>query len=276
MGKAIYSSTWDAINSRNWRSLRGNQWQDFALILFELDSELNTKGILVERGKAELEADTNFQAQGIGVETLNRKLILDSDTDLSVAIFVSSINFYEMLMYYLPWYDKVNLTFQNLCRVIDISFRFIEEQIDRVDRNLNLDSAIEVLGIFERRLGIESKTDISYEQRRRQIEAVMNSMHSQITEELVKQLCSAFSSNDASVEVIKMEHRDVLDIRFVANGIPNNWNALDDLLKKILPAHLKWKYSFTQNSWDKIIDKKRWRDVTENTWKEINTYKEVI
>lgn len=223
MGKLIFESSYGTVNKKTWSSLRNNQWQDFALILMEISQDLQVKGVKVDRGKVEMEADTEFGDVSILVsEIMGKILLLEDETDMQVAIFVSAINFFEMLIYFLPWYDKINPTFINLCRVLDISYRYMEEQVARVDRNLNLDSAIEMLPYFEERLGIRTDPDISYKQRRRQIQAVLNLMHKQTDEEAIKDLCSAFSNNNAGVEVLKTENPYVFEIRFVANGLPNN------------------------------------------------------
>lgn len=150
MGNIIFESSYGTVKKRKWSSLRSNQWQDFALVLMEMDQELETKGVKVDRDKVGMETDTEFDDVSILVsELMSKTLVLEEETDMQVAIFVSAINFFEMLIYFLPWYDKINPTFIHLCRVLDVSYRYMEEQVARVDRNLNLNTAIEMLPYFE-------------------------------------------------------------------------------------------------------------------------------
>ena len=274
MGDLIYESSYGTVKKRTWSSLRDNQWRDFALVLMEMDQELEAKGVKVDRGKVIMETDTEISDVSILVsELMSRTLVMEEETDMQVAIFVSAINFFEMLIYFLPWYDKINPTFINLCKVIDISFRYMEEQVAGVERNLNLDTAIEMLPYFEKRLGIRTIPDISYKQRRRQVQAVLNLMHKQTDEETIKELCSAFSNNNAGAEIYKTENPYVFEIRFVANGLPNNLEEFERMLRINMPADLDWKFTYTQKTWEEVSGRVRWRDLEPISWSEFNEYK---
>lgn len=274
MGKLIFESSFGTVKRRTWSSLRDNQWRDFALVLMEMDQELKAKGVKVDRGKVIMETDTEMSDVSILVsELMSRTLVMEEETDMQVAIFVSAINFFEMLIYFLPWYDKINPTFINLCKVLDISFRYMEEQVAGVERNLNLDTAIEMLPYFEKRLGIRTIPDISYKQRRRQVQAVLNLMHKQTDEETIKELCSAFSNNNAGAEIYKTENPYVFEIRFVANGLPNNLEEFERMLRINMPADLDWKFTYTQKTWEEVSGRVRWRDLEPISWSEFNEYK---
>lgn len=274
MGRLIFESSYGTVKRRTWSSLRDNQWRDFALVLMEMDQELKAKGVKVDRGKVIMETDTEMSDVSILVsELMSRTLVMEEETDMQVAIFVSAINFFEMLIYFLPWYDKINPTFINLCKVLDISFRYMEEQVAGVERNLNLDTAIEMLPYFEKRLGIRTIPDISYKQRRRQVQAVLNLMHKQTDEETIKELCSAFSNNNAGAEIYKTENPYVFEIRFVANGLPNNLEEFERMLRINMPADLDWKFTYTQKTWEEVSGRVRWRDLEPISWSEFNEYK---
>lgn len=274
MGNLIYESSYSTVKKRTWSSLKNNQWQDFALVLMELDHEMEANGIKVDRGKVRMETDTDFRKVSMALtELMSKTLVMEEETDMQVAIFVSAINFFEMLIYFLPWYDKINPTFINLCRVLDVSYRYMEEQVARVERNLNLDTAIEMLPYFEKRLGIRTNDDISYSQRRRQIQAVLSLMHKQTDEETIKELCRAFSNNDAGVEVLKTDNPYVYEIRFVSNGLPNNLDEFERMLRINMPADLDWKFTYTQRTWKEATKDIRWRDLEPISWNKFNEYK---
>lgn len=274
MSKLIFESSFGTVKRRTWSSLRDNQWRDFALVLMEMDQELKAKGVKVDRGKVIMETDTEMSDVSILVsELMTKTLVMEEETDMQVAIFVSAINFFEMLIYFLPWYDKINPTFINLCRVLDVSYRYMEEQVAGVERNLNLDTAIEMLPYFEKRLGIRTIPDISYKQRRRQVQAVLNLMHKQTDEETIKELCSAFSNNNAGAEIYRTENPYVFEIRFVANGLPNNLEEFERMLRINMPADLDWKFTYTQKTWEEVSGRVRWRDLEPISWSEFNEYK---
>ena len=274
MGKIIFESSYGTVKKRTWSSLRDNQWRDFALVLMEMGQGLEAKGVKVYRGKVIMETDTEISDVSILVsELMSRTFVMEEETDMQVAIFVSAINFFEMLIYFLPWYDKINPTFINLCRVLDVSYRYMEEQVAGVERNLNLDTAIEMLPYFEKRLGIRTIPDISYKQRRRQVQAVLNLMHKQTDEETIKELCSAFSNNNAGAEIYRTENPYVFEIRFVANGLPNNLEEFERMLRINMPADLDWKFTYTQKTWEEVSGRVRWRDLEPISWSEFNEYK---
>ena len=240
----------------------------------EMGQGLEAKGVKVDRGKVIMETDTEISDVSILVsELMSRTFVMEEETDMQVAIFVSAINFFEMLIYFLPWYDKINPTFINLCRVLDVSYRYMEEQVAGVERNLNLDTAIEMLPYFEKRLGIRTIPDISYKQRRRQVQAVLNLMHKQTDEETIKELCSAFSNNNAGAEIYRTENPYVFEIRFVANGLPNNLEEFERMLRINMPADLDWKFTYTQKTWEEVSGRVRWRDLEPISWSEFNEYK---
>lgn len=271
----IYRSTWRAIDDR-WQELTPHQWKDFALIAFESGHAFTAKSVLGELAQISMDHVTEMSSGVVVGELLRDALILEEQSDMSIAIFVSAINFYKMLLDYLPWYDQINPTMQALCRALDVVFRYLEQYLSQVERNLDIDTAIEMLAHYERVLGIKTDTDLSYKQRRGQVKAVMQSMHQQVTEENIARLAAAFSNNNAKAEIKRTAKRDVLDIRFVANGLPNNMEGLESMLKKSMPAHLAWEISCAQNPWSEITKKRyRWRDVTSYTWTDINEYKTV-
>lgn len=270
----ILDSTYEAVKKHRWSELLSYRWQDFALVVMEAEEDMDVKGIKVERGTTELYIDTNIEVQGIVNEFLRQRLILSTDSEMITSIFVSSTDFYEFLMYQLPWYDKINLTFQSICEVLDISFRYLEEKSDRVRRNTDIDRMIELLGYLEKLVGIKTNKDLSYTQRRNQIKAVLRARFEQTTEKAIKDLISAFSANNAGVDVLKSNEPWTFEIRFVRGGLPQDLEEIENLLQKLMPTDEKWIFTYTQKTWDKATDKGRikWKDLEPYMWKEVNQY----
>lgn len=86
MGDLIYESSYGTVKKRTWSSLRGNQWQDFALVLMEMDQELEAKGVKVDRGKVRMETDTEMSDVSILVsELMSKTLVLEEETYMQVS-----------------------------------------------------------------------------------------------------------------------------------------------------------------------------------------------
>lgn len=265
-------STWQLQKNKSWQSHENDAWNVFALTQPTTDTDLTTYGTRVDRGKMTASTETDMALWAYVTEHLRRPFVLAEETEMSVAIFVSTTNFYDMLMYYLPWYDKINPTFKALCAALDVYFRYLEEQKARIDRNLDLDSAIEILPQWELRLGIEVNSHLSYEQRRRQIYAVKMLAHQQVTKETIAILCRAFSANDSGVEIYPHDTApNTFVIEFVSGGLPNNLEGLESVLRRSMPADLSWTFTYKQSPWRRL-KRYRWGDVTAKTWAEINRY----
>lgn len=273
----IFQSSYGTVN-RKWQDLRTHRWNDFALLMLEEESNLKAKNVLSElSSRLNFRADTYLQATNLLIEYIDKRLVLSETTEMNVAIFISVINFYEWLIYLFPWYDKINKTFQNNARAIDVAFRYLEEQIARVERNLNLDSAIEALEIWERMLDIKTNRNLSFEQRRRQIGIVNRLRFDQVNEENIKLLIRSFSNNNSEVEITRSDKDYVFDIKFVAGGLPNNADELDRQLRKFMPADEDWKFSYTQRPWENISQKKIvWGSAKAFSWKDFNNIDKII
>lgn len=146
--------------------------------------------------------------------------------------------YYDAMMDYLPWYDKNNTTFINFLKALNVSFLYIDEEGSKVARNLDLDTAVEMLDLYERRLDIKTDKSQSYKQRRDKIQAIINLMHLQTTKISVEKLIQAFANTDFDVKIGKTDEIDVLEINFVANNLTSSLKELWEILRKVMPAHL--------------------------------------
>ena len=147
-------------------------------------------------------------------------------------------SFSDMIIHFLPWYDKTNKTFINIANALDGAFDIIDKNLFLIDRNLNLDSAQEVISHFEKLLGIVNSEDLSFSDRRNRIKAVINLMHSQITEDALKKLCSAFSRDGSFVHIERSDIVDTFNILFRSFGYPKYMHDLIIFLNKEMPSHL--------------------------------------
>lgn len=150
-------------------------------------------------------------------------------------------NYAGEYIYHLPWYDKENITFIDMARVIELSYRFLERQLEVVERNLFIDTAIEALPIFQRDLGLQISSEVPLEQRRKIIRGYLHYLHEQTTEEVVRELCKSFENVTSDIDIEKALAIDTYNVNVnYTFDHKVDYKSLDTLLRKILPAHLSY------------------------------------
>ena len=152
-------------------------------------------------------------------------------------------NYAGEYIYHLPWYDKENITFIDMARVIELSYRFLEKQLEVVERNLFIDTAIEALPIFQRDLGLQISSEVPLEQRRKIIQGYLHYLHEQTTEVVVLELMRSYVNEHDAVDIKKTDEQDVYEVTLVyRNTTVHNEGDLIDTLEKVLPSHLAFTF----------------------------------
>lgn len=162
---------------------------------------------------------------------------------------------------HLPAYERKNQLINEIIKATAIELNKLDIKTEENYAELFIDTAIKVLAIHERDLGIEkgALTDI---QRRELITARYRVMLEQTTEETIKNVASAFSNGE--VEINSTDTPGVYEIKFVGTiGIPDNMEGLISTLDIVIPAHLDVIYTYVYNTWD---------DIGNLTWNELETY----
>lgn len=261
---AIHETQWEQVNVYTWSELSSNLWEDFRLSLFENISEMATQGVAIEHSSSTFEM--YFDATSKGVEIVQSPIVIQQKSEMITSIIVSKRDYKGEMIKYLPLYERKSSVFNEIISAQDREFRNIEQQLDVVERNLFIDSAIECLSIYERDLAITSINTLSYDQRREQIASRNRAAFDQTTEETIKSVANAFSNGD--VEVNTTETPGIFEIKFVGvSGVPDNIEGLKEALDIIIPAHLGLIYTFTFNAWG-LVQQKTWNDIASYTWDE--------
>ena len=261
---AIQETQWEQVTVYTWGELSPNLWEDFRLSLFENISEMATQGVAIEQSSSTFEMNSNGISQGVKI--VQSPIVIQQKSEMITSIIVSKRDYKGEMLNYLPLYERKSSVFNEIINAQDREFRNVEQQLEVVERNLFIDSAIESLPIYERDLGINTVSTLSYDQRREQISSRNRAAFDQTTEETIKSVASAFSNGD--VEVNPTETAGLFEIKFVGTrGIPDNIEGLKEALDIIIPAHLGITYTFTFNAWEHVKNK-RWNDATSYTWDE--------
>lgn len=145
----------------------------------------------------------------------------------------------EAMLSYLPWYDKENEIIINVCRCLELAFRDLDRKYDFVYSNLFLDTAVEMLPLYIKKLGLKVGDDVSIEDKRQYIQAYMHYLHQQTTKKIVAEMVAGRLNGENIVNIEKDIEVDVYQI-FMQVSLLKEQN-IDDvyyLLRKIMPAHL--------------------------------------
>lgn len=145
----------------------------------------------------------------------------------------------DAMVDYLPWYDKENEIIVNVCRCLELGFRDLDKKYDFIYSNLFLDTAVEMLPLFIKKLGLKVSDGASIEDKRNLIQAYMHYLHQQTTEKIVVEMVEGTLNGKNKVEIVKSIEQDVYDIYMKVNmDYYQDMDTVFKLLRKILPAHL--------------------------------------
>ena len=270
---ALPQSEWGQVSVFTWGELSAHHWECFRLALMITETELQTQGVTVATSGTSLnEVITELQTQGVKV--VQSPIIMQTQTEMITSIVVSTKDYLTDMVKHLPLYERKSTIFRAVLNSEDKEFRNTEQQLEIVDRNLFVDTAIEALPIYERDLGIKQNSSLRYDQRREQITSRNRASFDQTTKATIKAVAAAYSNGE--VEVNATDTPGVYEIRFVGTkGIPNNMSGLIQAIEIIVPAHLQFDYAYTFNTWG-FVGNRTWNDVSKMTWDNIRIWDEVI
>lgn len=142
---------------------------------------------------------------------------------------------------YLPWYDKDNMVFRDLCMALEIGYRHIDNQMEMIDRNLFVDTMSELIPQTLKHLGIDIEDGLSNEEKRKKIQGYLHYLHEQTTEEVVENLCNSLGNGLTSTDLQKSIEVDTYEVYVKFDWSKNqNLDKFYELLNKVLPAHLEY------------------------------------
>jgi len=270
MHEAIKESEWGKVVVHTWGDLTPHQWECFRLALMETVTEQAAQGVLIDSSRNTIQALSEMKAQGVKI--VYSPMIMQTKTEMITSIVVSERDYKTEMIKYLPLYERKSGVFSEVLTAYDREFRNTEQQLEVVERNIFLDTAIESLPLFERDLGIKTVNSLNYDQRREQISSRNRASFDQTTEETIKSVASAYGNGEVSVATTSTP--GIYSVTFIGKGIPNNMDGLKEALDIIIPAHLGIKYVFTFSPWQDVKDL-IWGEVSAKTWSDLRIWDEV-
>lgn len=142
--------------------------------------------------------------------------------------------------------------------------------IEDIQKQFYIDTATWGLAYWEKRYGLETNINISYEQRREIIKAKKRGQGT-TTKAMIKNAAEAFSNGEA--EIIEVNSEGYFKIKFVGiKGIPDNMEAFKSMLEDIIPAHLGYVFEYTYTTWGEV-KKATWGTIKTGSWGDLKTRK---
>ena len=268
---AIHNPTWSGVSSYTWTDISAHQWECFRLALFETETEASTIGVSIESSSNLSIVITDQTAKGVVI--VQSPVIMSTKSEMITSIVVSEQDYFTDMLKHLPKYERKSTVFHEVLKAHDCEFRNTEQNLEIVERNYFVSTAIEALSIYERDIGIKTVANLNYQQRREQIIARNIATFGQTVEETIKAVAAAFSNGE--VDINKTEVPGVYEIKFVGTrGVPDNIKGLKESIEIIAPGHLQFDYTFIFNAWSFLRDK-TWGGVSNMTWNELKTWEGV-
>lgn len=268
---AIPQSEWGQVSVFTWGELTAHQWECFRLALMVTDTELQTQGVSIASTGTTNVVITEQLSQGVKV--VQSPIIMQTRADMITSIVVSTKDYLSDMMKYLPLYERKSNVFRTILTTDDRELRNTEQQLEIVNRNIFIDTAIEALPIYERDLGIKQNSTLRYDQRREQISSRNRASFDQTTEGTIKAVAAAYSNGE--VEINTTNTPGVYEIKFTGTkGIPDNLDGLMQAIEIIVPAHLEFGYAYTYNVWE-FVSNRTWGSVVNQTWDDLRVWDEV-
>lgn len=261
--------TWELNNQRTWENLEIHRWQDFKLVDYSAKYQQENKGIyLGTPGQLQIEDRFDMALQNSKLE--HNKVVFEANGEVFIYNTVSEHDYFSRMRNYLPWYEKDDPVFREILKAYDFELRILENDRNVIYRNLNLDTMVENIPVWERDFGITKIEGLNNRQRREVIKALRLAQFGQLTRQKLKEIIETFSN--AECELISDLNTNVVTIKFNGLiGVPDNEEGLKTVLDTVLPAHWGYEFAYTFGAWDWIYLRK-WQEVKPYSWNEIKNW----
>ena len=169
----------------------------------------------------------------------------------------------------LPMYYQQSPQFDTLLTAYDVKLKEMQLQIDKLNSNIKISTAVETLPVHERDLGLQVPDTFAPVLRREQIIAKYRSAFDQTTEEAIIAVAESFAEGTIAFE--ETITPGLYTITFTSQlGVPYNMEGLQKAVRNMLPAHLEVNYLYVYNTWEWALDK-TWNAALADTWHEFRT-----
>lgn len=171
----------------------------------------------------------------------------------------------EMLEY-LPWFERKSKEFNSILNAYTDELAKLEIIVNKINKNILLDTAEESLSIHERDLDILNIAGLNFTQRREQISSRYRASFAQTTEQSMINVAKAYTNGE--VQISETDTVGEYEVTFSGLGVPDNIDSLKKSFTIIVPAHLSLLYKFEFSIWS-TISGVTWGEAVALSWHEL-------
>ena len=155
--------------------------------------------------------------------------------------------FYDVMFELLPYELRDSKVYQAILKAYAAMFERAWIVVARAARNVSIDTAVEILPTLSRDVGMPIK-GMSDRDAREVIRAAWISATDVVQEPDIIATANAFTQGGMVID--RTDHAGKYEFRFTSeNGIPNQMDALDKVLKRMIGAEYVWDYIYKYMTW---------------------------
>ena len=174
------------------------------------------------------------------------------------------------LSVYLPQYYRRSALMAGISAGLKAEFGRLFGGVDALARELNIKTASDYLGLWERSVGLPENPSLTAEERRSRVLARLRQVDT-TTPERIRVIVQSYARGD--VEVIENYTAYTVTVKFTNRiGKPDNMAGIIEQLERIMPAHLAVSYVYPYRTWGELKDTgKTWGQLYEagHTWRDL-------
>ena len=164
----------------------------------------------------------------------------------------------------LPHYYKDSPQFNDLLSAYEAKLQELGQQVDKINDNVIIATAVEMLPVHERDLGMVVPSTLDPVLRREQIISKYRSVFAQTTEATIVEVAESFAKG--AIAIAETLTPGLYTITFTDQlGVPYNMEGLQKAVRDVLPAHLDVEYIIMYNTWNWALDF-TWNGLALDTW----------
>lgn len=229
----------------SWASHLQEQWQDL------LAERWGGSGI-------RLELTAEFMATGLVQKRAG--VTFDLPAEVFVANVGSTTNFYDLLLWQLPDYERESAINKAAMRGIAAILAYLEAMLIKIDQEQELSTGVEMLKRWEALFGLKAQGKTP-EERREAVRTSLRAKKNVVRYEDVLALLRTYVG-DASIEKLPGPHGSYR-LKLGCSRPPNG-DDLERDLNKLTNASYVWQLEFIQNAW---------QDLSTKTWQQASSLK---
>ena len=183
---------------------------------------------------------------------------------------------YDILMKSIPHVLRDSKVYQSLLRAYAAMIFMTYEAVNRATRNVFIDTAVEMIEVHARDIGL-TLNNMPLQDARETIMAAWWSVGDVVQEKDIINVVNAYTNGGMKIKGVEDKPGHYVFEFTSIYGIPPQLKALEKVLKRMIGAEYTWEWLYKYITWDEFdAYNKTWDewDALGLTWDEFEVYKE--